>query len=110
MADVTNRIPGSRTEVVDVDETITIGRSRSATVQRDDRETVIASKTLAVVRKLTLQIAEEIEIVVGQARLLLNKDGTIFTTGRDVVIDSSGAVNIKASRDVVLKGKKILEN
>ena len=76
MADVTNRIPGSRTEVVDVDETITIGRSRSATVQRDDHETVIASKTLSVGRKLTLQIADE--IVVGQARLLLKKDGTIL--------------------------------
>ena len=108
MADVTNRIPGSRTEVVDVDETITIGRSRSATVQRDDRETVIASKTLSVGRKLTLQIADE--IVVGQARLLLKKDGTILISRRDVVIDSSGAVNIKASRDVVLNGKKILEN
>jgi len=89
---------------------VPFGRSRSATAQRDDRETVIASKTLAVVRKLTPQIAEEIEIVVGQARLLMKKDGTILISGRDVVIDSSGAVNVKASRDVVLKGKKILEN
>ncbi len=110
MADVTNRIPGSRIEVVDLDEAITIGRSRSASVQRDDRETVLGQKSVSVGRKLTLQVGDEFEIVVGQARLQMKKDGTIVISGRDLVIDASGAVNIKASRDVVLKGKKIIEN
>jgi type VI secretion system secreted protein VgrG len=110
MADVTNRIPGSRIETVDLDEVLNVGRSRSVSVARDDRETVLGLKSVSAGRKLTLQAGDEIEISVGQARLVMKKDGTILISGRDVVIESSGTINVKATRDVVLKGKKILEN
>lgn len=110
MADITNRIPGSRIDIIDLDEATTIGRSRSAAVQRDDRETVLGNKSVSAGRKLTLQAGDEIEISVGQARLLMKKDGTIVISGREIVIESSGTVNVKATRDVVLKGSKILQN
>ena len=38
------------------------------------------------------------------------KDGTMTIKGRDITIDGSGKVNVKASGNVVLKGSKILQN
>ena len=110
MTDQTNHIAGSRTDVIEADDTTSVGRSRSLRVARDDREAVLGAKTVSVGRKLVLQVGEELEILVGQSRLLLKKDGTIIISGRDLSVDGAGKVTIKASSDVVLKGKKILQN
>jgi type VI secretion system secreted protein VgrG len=110
MTDQTNQIAGSRIDAIEADDTTSVGRSRRLRVARDDRETVLGAKSVSVGRKLTLQVGEELEILVGQSRLLLKKDGTILISGRDLSVDGAGKVTIKASSDVTLKGKKILQN
>jgi type VI secretion system secreted protein VgrG len=40
----------------------------------------------------------------------MNKDGTITIKGKDITVDGSGRINIKASSDIVMKGSKILQN
>jgi len=110
MTDQTNRIAGSRIDVIDADDSTSVGRSRSLSVARDDREKVLGVKSLSVGRKLTIQVGEELEINVGQCRLVMKKDGTILISGRDLSIDGSGKVTIKAASDIVLKGSKILQN
>jgi type VI secretion system secreted protein VgrG len=40
----------------------------------------------------------------------LKKDGTITIEGKDVRIEGSGKITIKASSDITLKGSKILQN
>ena len=41
---------------------------------------------------------------------LMKKDGTIQIVGKDITVKGSGKINVKASKNVVIKGKKILEN
>ena len=43
MTDQTNHIAGSRTDVIEADDTTSVGRSRSLRVARDDREAVLAA-------------------------------------------------------------------
>ena len=47
-------------------------------------------------------------------RVLAYSDGKDLTIGtpelKDITIKGSGAINVKASKNVVIKGKKILEN
>ena len=40
----------------------------------------------------------------------MKKDGTILLEGKDITIKGSGAINVKASKNIVMKGKKILQN
>jgi type VI secretion system secreted protein VgrG len=40
----------------------------------------------------------------------MSKDGTITIKGKDILIDGSGKINVKASSDIVMKGSKILQN
>jgi len=40
----------------------------------------------------------------------MKKDGTIFIKGKNITIDGSGKINVKASKDIVMKGSKILQN
>jgi type VI secretion system secreted protein VgrG len=40
----------------------------------------------------------------------MKKDGTIVIKGKDVTVEGSGKINVKASSDIVMKGSKILQN
>jgi hypothetical protein len=61
-------------------------------------------------RRLILKATDELQLVCGQASVILKKDGTVSIRAKDFEIAASGTVTIKASRDVVLKGAKILQN
>ena len=39
----------------------------------------------------------------------MKKDGTISIKGKDITIEGSGKINVKASSDIVMKGSKILQ-
>ena len=40
----------------------------------------------------------------------MKKDGTITIKGKDITLDGSGKINIKAGGDVIMKGSKIAQN
>ena len=40
----------------------------------------------------------------------MKKDGTIAIKGKDITLEGSGKINVKASSDVVIKGSKITQN
>jgi type VI secretion system secreted protein VgrG len=40
----------------------------------------------------------------------MKKDGTITIKGKDITLQGSGKVNVKADSDIVMKGSKILQN
>jgi ribosomal protein S17 len=52
----------------------------------------------------------ELKIRSGDAVILLKKDGTIMIDGKDITVQASGKINVKATSDLVLKGSRILEN
>jgi type VI secretion system secreted protein VgrG len=41
---------------------------------------------------------------------MLKKDGTVVLKGKNITIDGSGKINIKAAGDVTIKGSKIGQN
>ena len=61
-------------------------------------------------RTISITADDEISIRAGDASILMKKDGTIRISGKDVMIDASGKVNVKGSSDVVIRGSKILQN
>ena len=54
--------------------------------------------------------SRSVTIKTGSASITMKKDGTITIKGKDITVEGSGKINIKASKNVVLKGSKILQN
>lgn len=61
-------------------------------------------------KRVVLNATDELELVCGQASLLLRKDGTVRIRAKEFEINASGDVTVKAGKELKLKGTKILEN
>ncbi|MDQ2695986.1 MAG: type VI secretion system tip protein VgrG [Pseudomonadota bacterium] len=89
---------------------ITIGGLQALTVGLTRAVTVGRSQDVSIGKTLTIDAGEQIVIRTGKASITLKKDGTISIQGKDITIKGSGGINVKADKNVVIKGKKILEN
>ena len=103
-------IGGGRTESVAKDESISIGGSRTESVAKDESLTVGGTRSESVGKVLAITAANAITITTGDASISMKKDGTITIKGKDISIIGSGQITGKASKDMVLKGQKILQN
>ncbi len=111
-------IHGSRTEQVDKDESITIDGGRTEKVAKDETvgidgnrsHTIGKNDTLDVGKVLTITAGDQISITTGQASIVMKKNGDITITGKNITITGSGEIVGKATKNMTLKGKKILQN
>jgi type VI secretion system secreted protein VgrG len=95
-------VNGERSDTVTKGEEISIGKNRAAAIGEND--------SLTVGKKLLIDAGDQITIQSGAASITLKKDGTITIKGKDISLDGSGKINIKASSDVSIKGSKISQN
>ena len=119
-------IPGNRSVSVGLNDLLVVGAERSVVIRRNDSTTVAGKQAVMVEKdisitgnaelaltarkKIVIESADSIEFVVGDASLVMKKDGTIILRGRDITIEGSGKVNVKASGDLALKGAKVQQN
>jgi type VI secretion system secreted protein VgrG len=71
---------------------------------------VAKDDALKVGKNLVIDAGDSVTIKTGSASITMKKDGTIVIKGKDITIDGSGKINVKASKDIVMKGSKILQN
>ena len=117
-ASQTITVGSSQTTSVGSNDTLTVGGSRSETIAKDHSEKVGAGRTadittddsVKVGKNFVLDAGESITIKTGDASITMKKDGTITIKGKDITIDASGEINGKASKNMTLKGQKILQN
>ena len=84
--------------------------SQKTDVSKDHNETIGENQTIKIGKNLTIEAGDQVVIKTGKASITMKKDGTISIEGKDITINGSGAINVKASKDIVMKGKKILQN
>jgi type VI secretion system secreted protein VgrG len=107
-----------RSEDIGKNDTLTVGENRKSTVGKDDEITVEQNRStsigksdeLKVGKNLLIDVAEEVVIKTGDASITMKKDGTITIKGKDITLNGSGKINVKASSDVVVKGSKVSVN
>jgi type VI secretion system secreted protein VgrG len=46
----------------------------------------------------------------GTASITLDKNGNIVIRGRNITLDGGGPINVNSSKNIILKGDKILQN
>jgi type VI secretion system secreted protein VgrG len=111
-------IGSNRTESVGSNEEISIGSNQSTSIGKNESRSVGQSRdssigkddSLSVGKNFSLTAGDSITLTTGSASITMKKDGTITIRGKDITIDGSGAINVKASKNVVVKGQKILQN
>jgi len=59
---------------------------------------------------LVMKASDEVDIICGDARISLKKDGTVVIRAKDFDVAASGQASIKAGGNLTLKGSKILQN
>jgi len=111
-------VNGNKTLTVNKDDKTTVKGMQDVSLTKDgtymaegkvfwhsDGGSVFRSKD-----SVKIESEKDIEIVVGQARLMMKKDGTISINGKDITLDASGAGTFKADKDVKIKGKNVNHN
>ena len=84
--------------------------SRTVSVSQDQITTIGGRHTENVAHTRTLTAGDCIELICGNSRLVMKKDGTITLKGKDIQVESTSDTKIKATGELVLKGSKIGEN
>lgn len=103
-------ITGNRTEDVGKDETISIGKNRTEQVGKDEKVSIGENRshsvgkndTLDVGKNLAITAGDQITIKTGSASITMKKNGDITIKG--------GKITVNASKNLILKGAKVLEN
>jgi len=124
--DETLTVDNDRTKIVNHDENSIIENDRNKTVNNNQSETITKNKTIKVgvnhverigknmstdVENISSLVAgDEITFVTGKSSIVMTSDGTITIKGVDINVIGSGEINEKAKGNIVMKGKKILEN
>ena len=103
-------VGGSSTQDVKGEKKITVSKDFVTNV--NGACTASVNKVYGVVAKETVSIESDKDIVIktGKASITMKKDGTIVIEGKDIQIKGSGEIVAKASKDMTLKGKNILQN
>jgi type VI secretion system secreted protein VgrG len=95
-------VGGNHTESIGKNHQLSVGENRQTSIGKDDK--------LKIGKTLAIEVADQITITTGKSSITMKKDGTISIEGKDITIKGSGEIEATASKDMTLKGKKILQN
>ena len=91
-------------------DSLKVAKDRSGKISGNDSLTVGKDGTITIGKNLAISAGDQITITTGKASITMKKDGTITIAGKDITIDASGKINVKASGNITMKGQKILQN
>jgi len=108
--DVVEKYASNQDTSVGGNHTESIGKGQELKVADDRKVTVGDDLVVSVGKNLRITAGDSISIVTGKASIKMKKDGSIVLNGVDVTVNGKGKVDVKAKNNVVMKGKKILQN
>ena len=91
-------------------QTIQTGGGRLIKVGKGQTHDVAEDVWIKAGKAMMLEAADSITLKCGDASVTLKKDGTITVDGKDLKLEGSGKIDIKASKDITMKGSKINQN
>jgi type VI secretion system secreted protein VgrG len=95
-------VGGNQSESVSGNVSVSVDGNRGTSIKGDD--------SLKVGKNLVIDAGDSVTIKTGSASITMKKDGTIVIKGKDITVEGSGKIDAKASKNIVMKGQKILQN
>lgn len=132
--DETHTIDKNRTKTIGENERSSIGKNRDKNVAEDQSENIGKNKKIDVGenhsetigknmnlkvgndlsenigKNLSIVAGDQIVLKTGAASITMNKNGDITIKGKNIVVQGSSKINIKASSTVAIKGSKVTTN
>ncbi|EYD77450.1 VgrG protein [Rubellimicrobium mesophilum DSM 19309] len=108
--DHASAIGGNQNLNVAGDQATQVDGGRMVKVGKDQGHDVTGNIAVKSGKKIVIEATDEITLKCGDATLVMKKDGTISTKGKDITLDGSGKITGKAGGDMVLKASKINQN
>lgn len=109
-ANQSNTVGNNQTVDVGKDATMKVGKNEARQVGENRTTQVAKDDNLKVGKNLVIDAGDSVTIKTGSASISMKKDGTIVIKGKDITLEGSGKINVKASSDIVMKGSKIQQN
>jgi type VI secretion system secreted protein VgrG len=111
-------VKGDQGTTIDKKQTVSVGDSLSLTVTNNESSSIGKNRqaqigendSIKAGKTLQLAAGDQITIQTGSASITMKKDGTITIKGKDITLDGSGKINVKAGGDVIVKGSKVMQN
>ncbi len=103
-------VGGGQSTSVGKDQSTDVTGGRAIKVGKDNTHDVTGAIAMKAGKTYALEAADSIVLKTGSASITMKKDGTITIDGKDITINGSGKIGIKASSDVTIKGSKISNN
>jgi type VI secretion system secreted protein VgrG len=108
-------VGANQTNTIGSNQTTTVGKNLSTTVGADESRKVAGGRvndigkddSTKVAKNFVVDAGDQITLKTGDASIMMKKDGTIVIKGKDIQLEGSGKINVKASSDVVIKGSKV---
>jgi type VI secretion system secreted protein VgrG len=112
------KVGANRTIDVGANQGVNVKSKASMTIGGDETRNVSGNRTSSIGKddavkagtKFVVDAGDSILLMTGGASILLKKDGTIAIKGKNITIEGSGKIDVKASGDVTMKGSKIKQN
>jgi type VI secretion system secreted protein VgrG len=103
-------VAGNVTENYHSSQTTDVSKNHTESVGKNQSIKVGENQSTSVGKNISIEAGDQIVIKTGKASITMKKDGTITIKGKDISVDGSGKINVKASNNITMKGQKILQN
>ena len=108
---VSENYKSSQTISVSKDLTESIGKNQSTTVGDNNTVSIGKDQSISVGKNLIIDAGDSVVIKTGKSSITMKKDGTIQIVGKDILVKGSGGeIDIIATKNITMKGQKILQN
>ncbi|AZO31828.1 MULTISPECIES: type VI secretion system tip protein TssI/VgrG [Mesorhizobium] len=105
-----SQVGKARLAKIAADEGIEVGGGYSLKVAKASSVIVGEDGVMKYGKKLYVEAADEITLKCGDASIVLKKDGTISLKGKDIRLDGSGDIDVKADGKTKIKGSSVHNN
>ena len=111
-------VTGAQNISIGKDRSLSVSGGHTITVSKDENHTIDGKHSIKVKqdgvldigKKMTITVGDQLTIKVGKASITMKKDGSIAIDGKDIKLNGSGKIDIKAASDVKIKGSKVGQN
>jgi type VI secretion system secreted protein VgrG len=109
-ADQSTKVGKNQSVTIAVKASMDIGAAESRNIGGKRSTNIGGADSLDVTEEISITSGKAITLKTGDASISLKKDGTIEIKGKDITIQGSGKIGVKANSDITMKGSKIHQN
>ena len=108
--DLSESVSNNRTSTVGSDLNSSVAQDAVIAVGGDLNKTVTQNLNVQAGQEVNVQGGDEISLKTGSALVLMKPNGDIGIEGRDILVEGSGQIDIKATGTLALRGSTITQN